>query len=135
MKLFISYATRSGLRLARIGASVFEGAGDVTWIWHRDRKSGEYTFDEIAENIRDCDRVLYICTKDSAVSRGQRFERNTMLAYEKEIWVIALDRAYVPPALVAFNQSIVSKVGFADESQRLAEEIAKGFPGWPRNNR
>lgn len=132
MLLFISYSTEDGLELALEAAEVFGANSIVSWVWHRDRKSGEYTFDEIAENIRDCDRVLYVCTGSSASSRGQRFERNTALAFEKDVWVIPLDGAHVPPALVCRNQNLISRSAFKGECQKLVDEDKRGFPKWPR---
>jgi len=132
MNVFISYSTEDGLDLALEAAHVFGENGMYSWVWHRDRKSGEYTFDEIAENIRDCDYVLYVCTESSAGSRGQRFERNTALAFEKDIWVIPLDGAQVPPALVCRNRNPISASAFKDECQKLVDESKGGFPNWPR---
>jgi hypothetical protein len=132
MFVFISYSTEDGLDLALQAANVL-GANQLdSWVWHRDRRSGDYTFDEIAENIRDCDYVLYICTQSSVSSRGQRFERNTALAYEKDIWVIPLDRAYVPAALRGRNQNPICISAFKGECQKLADESKRGFPNWPR---
>jgi hypothetical protein len=132
MRVFISYSSVDGLEFALDAAAVLGENSIDPWVWHRDRKSGEYTFDEIAENIRDCDYVLYICTESSAGSRGQRFERNTALAFEKDIWVITLDRAHVPPALVSKNQNVISTDEFTGECQKLVDESKRGFPNWPR---
>jgi hypothetical protein len=132
MNVFISYSTADGLELARKADAVFGEEGFSTWYWHRDRRSGAYTFDEIAERVRDCDYVLYICTESSGDSGGQRFERNQALARDKDIWVIAMDRAYVPSALFAFNQNVISTDEFTGECQKLADESKRGFPNWPR---
>jgi hypothetical protein len=132
MFVFISYSTDDGLDLALEAADVFGQNSIDSWVWQRDRKSGEYTFDEIAENIRDCDYVLYVCTASSIDSRGQKFERNQALAHDRDVWVITLDRAFVPPALTCFNQNVFSPSAFKGECQRLADESIRGFPKWPR---
>jgi hypothetical protein len=132
MNVFISYSTTDGLELAMKADAVFSQEGFKTWVWHRDRRSGAYTHDEIAECIRDCDYILYICTESSHDSGGQRFERGQALTRDKDIWVIALDRAYVPPALFCFNQNVISVDEFTDECQKLVDESKRGFPNWPR---
>jgi len=126
VRVFISYATSDGLHLARVAAEVCRQNGHEPWVWHDNRRSGAYTFSEIAVGIRDCDFVFFLCTASTRESLGQRYEINTALAYPKEIYVIAVDRAYVPPELVAFNQNVAPEGTFEHECQRLIGEIEKG---------
>ncbi len=132
VKVFISYSTGDGLVLARLVAEVCRRNEFDPWVWHDNRRSGAYTFSEIAAGIRDCDGVFFLCTASTAESLGQRFEINTALAYPKAIYVIALDRRFVPPELVAFNQNVASEATFEADCQELIDEIEKGFPTWPR---
>jgi hypothetical protein len=133
MKVFISYATSDGLGLAGQAREVFQRGGHTVWVWHHDRRPGAFTFDEIAICIRDCDSMLYVCTRASGDSYGQAYERNTALSYKKEyIWTIVLEGASVPPALMALNRNPVPDLRFRAECKKLVNQINRGFPNWPR---
>jgi hypothetical protein len=121
--VFISYETSDGRQYADQAKAIFEAAGYETWVWHHDRKSGAYTVEEIEQNIRDCRHFVYICTKDSDDSYGQRYERCTAWAYAKPFVILAFDRAYISPMLTAYNQDVVSSQDFGVECRRLAREL------------
>jgi hypothetical protein len=120
--VFISYETSDGLQYADEAKAIFEATGYETWVWHHDRKSGAYTVEEIECNIRRCYRFLYICTKGSDDSYGQRYERCMAWTYAKPFDILAFDRAFVSPVLAAYNQIEVSPADFGVECRRLAGE-------------
>ena len=121
--VFISYETSGGLPYADEAKSIFGAAGYKTWVWHHDRKSGAYTAEEIEQNIRHCRHFVYICTKGSDDSYGQRYERCTAWAYAKPFVILAFDPAYVSPMLTAYNHNPVSPENLGAECRRLAREM------------
>jgi hypothetical protein len=120
--VFISYETTDGLQYADQARAIFKAAGYDTWSWHHDRKSGAYTVEEIEQNIRNCRHFLYICTKGSDESYGQRYERCTAWTYAKHIVVITFDRDHVSRILTPYNQNPILPADFGLECRRLAGE-------------
>ena len=77
--IFISYETSTGLEYAREARRIFMDAGHEAWMWDGDRRSGHFPAEEIANNIKLCDIMFYLCTatgQDQPSWNGQEYERN-----------------------------------------------------------
>ncbi len=131
IRVFISYETATGTSLASTAHGTLSRGRVEAWVWHLHHRSGSYTFDEIAERIADADFVLFICSSGTKQSNGQRFEINTALALAKRIWVIATDKAFVPPALVGFNYDGAPSGDVEFACDYWLTQLQNGFKEWP----
>jgi len=121
--VFISYKDSEALEYATEAKRVFEGCGYATWVWHCDRRSTVYVFEEIEESVRACDFFLYICTQGSHDSWGQRYERNMALNYEKIPTILTFSPDFVSGMLKPFDRRPVSSETFSEECQNVAEGL------------
>ena len=131
LRIFISYEAESGTVYAEAAYAILTGGGASAWVWHLHRRSGGYTFDEIAARIEEADYLLVICTDGTRSSRGQQFEINTALGLGKKLWVITPDRAFVPPALAGFNHDVAGIDRVREVCQEWLYQWQRGFPEWP----
>jgi hypothetical protein len=122
--VFVSYETNTGLVYAKLAKARLNVAGYSAWVWHDDRRTGAYTHEEIADKIAECHHFVYICTKDSHGSRGQKYERGTALALNKVPFVITVDRAYVSPVLATHNLVETTTENFERDCDKLAAELS-----------
>lgn len=123
LAVFVSYEHSDALAFATEARSVFRDAGYDAWVWEYDRSLLGYVAEGIDEQIRRCDWFLYIATKGSDGSRGQRDERNRAVYLHKEIVVLAFDRKYVSSILESRVYNLVSPETFSDVCHRLAGEL------------
>lgn len=124
-RLFISYETRDAKHLAIRAKRIFSGARHEAWVWCKDSQSGAYIHEEISGEIQACDRFVYICTANSDLSRGQRFERAQALEWGPVIDVIAFDRQHVSSVLCHISARITTPHQFDATCNRLAKEFLK----------
>jgi hypothetical protein len=123
--VFISYETSTGLNLARLTKMRLRLAGYKGWVWHDDSKIGEYTLEEIADNVKEFQHFVYICTWRSHRSEGQRRERGWALALGKDPIVIAFDGKHVSPVLSHCKTISTTNVDFQRACDAAASEIAR----------
>ena len=100
-------------------------AGHNGWVWHDDSKIGEYTLEEIADNIKAFHHFLYVCTAASHESEGQKKERNWALTFGKDPIVIMFDRRDVSPVLALQTHIPATNVDFQRACDAAAVEITK----------
>jgi hypothetical protein len=123
MNVFISYAGPEGLELGLEAKRALESAGHKAWLWQHSRSLGSPTWDEIARSIIDADRFLYICSRSSQGSYGQREEYNIALNWKREWSAFRVDGAPFPPALTGRNYAPVSSAQFASVCRTYAETL------------
>ena len=123
MQVFISYATKDGLELAREASKLLEGAEHKPWFWEHDKTPGALLWEEIRQQIMNSDVVLYICTSSSKHSRGQQMERNYALTDNKHIVPVAIDTTPIPAVLTAFTYERWAREEFTNKCRTLARRL------------
>jgi hypothetical protein len=100
MKIFISYCDNGGLALASAAAIILEQHRNKAWYFDRDKSIGMLRPIDISNHIRDwCDKVLFLCTDGTITSVGQEKEIGQWDNTDKQLIVIQIDGAIVPPDL------------------------------------
>jgi hypothetical protein len=110
---------------AKLAKIRFGEAGYRAWVWHEDSVLGQYTHEEIANQIDYSDHFVYINSSASHGSGGQQFERSTALALNKTPLVLKMDGAYLSPVLAACNRIHTNAAGFEGACDKLADQVSR----------